>query len=84
MSGVLYHSIGDWAPTEIPQDLYRQNITPGRVGTVFFSPQASLKYLRGKPPRWAKRTMGGQVPDALSFDHSRAKEVRAKKRRKHH
>ena len=36
------------------------NTTPGRIGSVFFSPQLSLKHFEGKPKGWADDTKFGR------------------------
>ncbi|KAG1830810.1 hypothetical protein EV424DRAFT_1305306, partial [Suillus variegatus] len=59
LSGDLYHGIGEWKPL---QGLDANNITPGRIGNVFFSPAASVEFLKGHEEGWFKSTMGGQLP----------------------
>lgn len=34
-------------------------ITPGRIGSVFFFPRESLAQLQGKPKNWARDTAYG-------------------------
>jgi hypothetical protein len=60
--------------------MLQKNISAGRVSTVFFSPQSSLDVLEGKPPFWARRTMGGKVCDAYEFDRDKAEKLRAAQR----
>jgi hypothetical protein len=76
MSGALYHCISKWWPAAVPEEVANQNITPGRISTVFFFPETSLHFLEGKPRLWSKSTMGGKARDAQAFNHSTAKEKR--------
>jgi hypothetical protein len=43
----------------------RHNTTPGRIGTVFFSPQLSMKHLEGKESGWGNDTGFGVHPVPL-------------------
>ena len=38
------------------------NLTPGRIGHVFFFPEESLKQLQDKEKGWAKKTNYGRAP----------------------
>lgn len=58
MAGQLYHRIGKW---EAVAALEGDAVTPGRIGNVFFFPQASLNELKGKPAGWFK-TSGSGLP----------------------
>lgn len=60
LSGQLYHRVGEWEPGSHTQE---DDVTPGRVGNVFFFPKASFDKLKGKPPLWNKRTLSGTLPD---------------------
>jgi hypothetical protein len=43
-----------------------QNITPGRIGSVFFFPQESFKILENKPPKWGQKTGFGKYEKFLT------------------
>jgi len=60
LSGQLYHSVSEWKPGKLAAG---DDVTPGRVGNVFFFPKASFDKLHGKPAKWNKRTMTGTLPD---------------------
>ncbi|KAG1875260.1 hypothetical protein C8R48DRAFT_592220, partial [Suillus tomentosus] len=62
LSGDLYHGIGERKPL---QGVDSYNITPGRIGNVFFSPAKSVEFLKGHKEGWFKSTMGGQLPTNL-------------------
>jgi hypothetical protein len=38
----------------------RENITPGRIGTVFFFPEASYEILKDKRRNWGYETAFGR------------------------
>jgi hypothetical protein len=61
LSGDLYHAVGDWKAIS---GVSTRGITPGRVGNVFFTPADSLHALKGKLPRWSKKTAGGFLPSS--------------------
>ena len=42
------------------------NVTPGRIGTVFFFPKDSLTILSDKQPRWATLTAMGRKPYVMN------------------
>ncbi|KDQ49258.1 hypothetical protein JAAARDRAFT_51809 [Jaapia argillacea MUCL 33604] len=62
MSSSLYHSIGDWKA--VGQKSVN-DVTPGRIGHVFFTHSATLKLLQDKPPGWNINTLSGNRPPAL-------------------
>lgn len=66
LSGLLYHSIGEWEPTRAAQNA---SITPGRVGNVFFFPKASLDKLEGKKADWNVNTLTGTLLDVQEKAH---------------
>jgi hypothetical protein len=43
-----------------------QNITPGRIGSVFFFPEASFKILENKPLGWGQKTGFGKYEKFLT------------------
>ena len=43
-----------------------QNITPGRIGNVFFFPSPSFAILKGKPPLWGQVTSFGRYEKFLT------------------
>ena len=46
--------------------MQEEEITPGRIGTVFFFPKDSLQNLAGKAPNWAVTTALGAKPYAMN------------------
>lgn len=58
MAGHLFHSVTTWTapPAEEGSD-----VTPGRIGHVFFFPAKSYQALDGKKPRWFIETRGGDL-----------------------
>lgn len=56
-AGLLYHSVGRWYPMD---GVGPENVTPGRIGHVFFSPEKSLDTLRGRSKGWGKDTLFGR------------------------
>ncbi|KAK1222916.1 hypothetical protein PQX77_014193 [Marasmius sp. AFHP31] len=57
----IFHVVGDW---ESPPMKATDSIPPGRIGTVFYFPELSLKTLRGKEPGWALNTNYGRTPSS--------------------
>jgi hypothetical protein len=60
LSGQLYHGVTEWAPGKQEAG---DDVTPGRIGNVFFFPKASFDKLKGKPPGWKASTMSGSLPN---------------------
>ncbi|KAG6816069.1 hypothetical protein H0H87_008862 [Tephrocybe sp. NHM501043] len=60
----MYHSVTRWIPDD---DIPGQELTPGRIGTVFFSPANSLNILKDKPQNWARKTAMGRAPDPTNI-----------------
>ncbi|KAJ7454100.1 hypothetical protein FB451DRAFT_951597, partial [Mycena latifolia] len=56
---VLYHAVSPWQPTTVPTELSAKQITPGRISTVFFTPEKALLVLKEHLPGWMRRTVGG-------------------------
>lgn len=84
LSASLYHAVEKWHPIPCPPELQVDNITPGRIGTVFFFPEKSLQTLEGKPPGWMRETAGGLLPlsapsPSKSQDYDR-KKIEARKK----
>lgn len=66
--------MGEWKPKG---GVTEDGITPGRVGHVHFSPEATLDVLAGKPPGWLENTFGGQLANLdAPLDNRLAKEMR--------
>ncbi|KAF8055954.1 hypothetical protein FPV67DRAFT_1416497 [Lyophyllum atratum] len=56
----IFHAIARWTPKQAqPGD----TVTPGRIGTVFFTPSACLETLQDKEPGWSIKTAMGRAPD---------------------
>jgi hypothetical protein len=60
LSGQLYHSVGEWTPGSYVE---KDELTPGRIGNVFFFPKASFDELYGKASEWNWKTLSGTLPD---------------------
>ncbi len=59
-SSNIYHKVSLFTPLPQTPEQAAQNITPGQIGSVFFSSRNSLKILKGKPKRWGYRTAFGK------------------------
>jgi hypothetical protein len=64
LAGDLYHAVEFWEPSGPVND---DGVTPGRVGFVFFSPEKSLKALKGKEKGWFRATFGGAWPSVKNL-----------------
>ncbi|KAG6818863.1 hypothetical protein H0H93_000793 [Arthromyces matolae] len=56
----LYHTVAQWTPMGMTEG---DILTPGRIGNVFFTPEASYEILKDQDPGWASRTAHGYAPD---------------------
>jgi hypothetical protein len=65
LAGDLYHAVEFWEPSQGPAN--SDGVTPGRVGFVFFSPEKSLKALKGKEKGWFRATFGGAWPSVKNL-----------------
>jgi len=61
LSGQVYHHVAEWKPAPAPPGT--PELTPGRIGNVFFFPQATYEKLKGKPSGWNVHTRSGTSPD---------------------
>lgn len=59
-SSTIYHKVAPFSPLPQTMEQSDQNITPGRIGSVFFFPRNSLSILKGKPRRWGYKTAFGK------------------------
>jgi hypothetical protein len=59
-SSTIFHKVAKFEPLPQTESQGQQKITPGRIGSVFFFPQASYEILEGKPPQWRYRTAFGK------------------------
>jgi hypothetical protein len=59
-SSFIYHKVAPFTPLPQTSAQAAENITPGRIGSVFFFPKNSLRILEGKPRRWAYETAFGK------------------------
>ncbi|KAI1786784.1 hypothetical protein LXA43DRAFT_897322 [Ganoderma leucocontextum] len=57
-SGAFPHRVSEWSIPKGPQTL-DEGLTPGRISTVMFFPQTSLRLLKDKPRHWRKDTAFG-------------------------
>ncbi|KAF9470463.1 hypothetical protein BDN70DRAFT_821347, partial [Pholiota conissans] len=55
-SSNLYHKVNTFKPKVQTAEQAKVNITPGRIGSVFFFPKQSYKVLKDKPKDWARQT----------------------------
>jgi len=70
LSGYLYHTVQRWKPTATPKG---SELSPGRIGNVFFSPKASYEKLQDKVSGWNIDTFSSQFPSATG-KHPRGNE----------
>ncbi|KAJ7809628.1 hypothetical protein B0H14DRAFT_2524617 [Mycena olivaceomarginata] len=61
-AGALYHGVEEWEPLPVDEEDTLNNITPGRISTVFFFPEKSLATLEDKAAGWGRDTAGGLLP----------------------
>jgi hypothetical protein len=56
-SAEIFHKVAKWNP-----HLYKpvDDVTPGRIGSVFFFPEPSFEILQGKPAGWGADTDYGR------------------------
>lgn len=59
-SSTIYHQVAPFEPLPQTRQNAADGVTPGRIGTVLFFPQASLQLLKDKPARWGYRTAFGK------------------------
>jgi hypothetical protein len=64
-SSKIFHKVAKFWPVTQTQEEKEENITPGRIGSVFFFPVESYNILEGKPARWGYRTAFGRNEDLL-------------------
>jgi hypothetical protein len=60
LAGQVYHHVEEWKPALAPPG---NPLTPGRIGNVFFFPQATYEKLKGRPFMWNNLTMSGTSAD---------------------
>ncbi|KAF8325133.1 hypothetical protein F5887DRAFT_896617, partial [Amanita rubescens] len=63
-SAHLFHYVAKFFIT--PYHSGKHNTTPGRIGSVFFSPQESLDQLENKEPGWGSSKGFGTLPAPLT------------------
>ena len=59
-SSLIYHKVATFYPSTQTASQAEQNITPGRIGSVFFFPSASYKILKDRRPNWGYETAFGR------------------------
>ena len=62
----MFHKVARWTATVQTCKQQAENITPGRIGNVFFFPTPSLELLKGKPPLWGQVTGFGRYEKFLT------------------
>jgi len=65
-SSIIYHKVAPFTPLPQTPAQKAQDITPGRIGSVFFFPGNSLRMLEGKPDRWGYRTAFGRMNTCIT------------------
>ncbi|KAF8240877.1 hypothetical protein L208DRAFT_1230812, partial [Tricholoma matsutake] len=53
LSADIFHKVAQWTPDCMQSQV---ELTPGRIGSVFFFPEKSFELLCNKPAGWGKRT----------------------------
>ena len=66
-SSAIYHKVERFVPKVQTQEESNQNITPGRIGTVFFFPEASFEILQDKNEGWGYKTAFGRNEDLVDM-----------------
>jgi len=51
--------------------MQKENMTPGRIGTVMFFPEHSYEILKDKPAGWGKATNFGRDGHLIPSTHTR-------------
>ena len=59
-AGILFHKVARWTATVQTLEQQAENVTPGRIGNVFFFPTPSFEVLKDKPPLWGQVTSFGR------------------------
>jgi hypothetical protein len=59
-SSNLYHKVATFHPKPQTVSQQKEDITPGRIGSVFFFPEPSYAELKDKRPGWAYQTAFGR------------------------
>ncbi|TFK17419.1 hypothetical protein FA15DRAFT_605111, partial [Coprinopsis marcescibilis] len=59
-AGDLYHRVAPFRPLETSQMDKKNQITSGRIGSVFFFPVQSYEVLHDKPKDWGYKTQWGK------------------------
>jgi hypothetical protein len=59
-AGILFHKVARWTPKVQTLEQQAENVTPGRIGNVFFFPAPSFELLKDKPPLWGQVTGFGR------------------------
>jgi hypothetical protein len=59
-SSQIFHKVAKFYPLQQTETQQQENITPGRIGSVFFFPKASYKILADKPADWGYKTAFGK------------------------
>jgi hypothetical protein len=65
-SSTIFHKVAPFVPLPQTPEQAADNITPGRIGNVFFFPKSSLDILKDKPKRWGYRTAFGKNEHLLA------------------
>jgi hypothetical protein len=60
MAGDLYHAVDTWTAAG---GVSEYDITPGRIGHVFFSTKSALRSLEGRSANWRNDSFSGLWPN---------------------
>ena len=58
-SDALVHRVSHWTMPDKPN--FQDEVTPGRIGSVFYFPEQSLEELKDRPKGWAQDTAHGHA-----------------------
>jgi hypothetical protein len=59
-SSIIYHKVSRFYPSKQTPTQAEENITPGRIGSVFFFPSPSYDVLKDKEEGWGYKTAFGK------------------------
>lgn len=65
-SSIIFHKVAAFKPEAQTASQAAQNLTPGRIGSVFFFPKDSYCILADKSPGWGFKTAFGRLESILS------------------
>lgn len=69
-SSEIYHKVAPFI-SHVYTSEKKENLTPGRIGTVMFFPKNSYDILKDKPPGWGRKTHFGRDEHLIPVTHSK-------------